>query len=979
MASTYDGSLIFDTHIDTEGFSKGTNTIRSQANGLKSTLLGLGKTIGMVFGVTELIRFGKQAIDTASDIEEVQNVVDTAFGSMRSSMEEFAQSSVKTYGMSKLTAKEMGSTFMSMAKNMVSSTKTATEMSLALTGLAGDWASFYNVTQSESATALNSIFTGETENIKRYGYILTEANLQNFAYEQGIKKKISAMTQEEKVLLRYNYIMQKSAMVQGDFAKTSDSWANQTRVLSEQWKELLGILGGGLINVFAPTVRLLNSALSKIIDFANGVSVALAEVFGFEKTTVSISNNADAIGDASDGISQVGDAIKDASKAAKSGVAPFDQLNNIASELADSSSDINLGGTGSTNDIVVDKEAAKEASKYEKIIKGLGEQLIEFGKSLSNLKTALEPFAKGVYRGFTEFMGEALEYFGKGIVAALDGIGKGVDWIATAVGKVNPNILENAGVALGKILAAVLLVKGATTLGSILVKIGTGIAKILSGVSKYSAVFAIVSGPFIAEFFASLFSSVTSAEKDALNGAIDDLNASMDDLDLAIERAKSNYTNLQNENRTMQITVDAYFELANKDFLTDKEEEQLKSYAKLLREKFPDELNGIIDEHTGKYQGTEQAIRDMIKAHQDYVLEVAAEEALIDISKKVIDAQRALDKLEEERIKANQIWREKRESLPDAINDPSKGLIQGSLFNFFMSGEEQHLRRANEAWSEGKKNLQNAQEEMKFYKDEIVRINQDLVSNFETTAVDSETSLGGMSKAMDDYYTKMDTTSSDKSASIADGPSKIVKAYEDNLLPFSTAADQLYQELVDKMTPAEEDIPEVAKNMLAGFKKKIEEGKPGVIQEMGKVLASLETQVENTKTKNVKTIGEMMKAMQSKIDLFTLSGPVLAGFLATSGVPLPKQKFTGLATGTVVPANYGDFLARLGDNTREPEVVSPISTMRKAFRDELSENGGFGSGEITLIVNLEGKQIYKEVVKQDKEMRNRVGYSELAY
>ena len=112
-----DGSLIFDTKIDTLGFKKGTNTIKSQANGLKSTFMSLGKTIGIAFGVAQLIKFGKQAIETASDLDEVQNVVDTAFSEMAfKKMEQFADTAIDSFGISKLAAKQTGSTFMAMAK-----------------------------------------------------------------------------------------------------------------------------------------------------------------------------------------------------------------------------------------------------------------------------------------------------------------------------------------------------------------------------------------------------------------------------------------------------------------------------------------------------------------------------------------------------------------------------------------------------------------------------------------------------------------------------------------------------------------------------------------------------------------------------------------------------------------------------------------------------------------------------------------------
>lgn len=259
-----DGSLIFDTKVDTKGFNAGTKSIQSTIGGLKSGFVKLGAAIGVAFGVKQLVAFSAQAVETASDLQEVQNVVDTAFGDMAYKMEEFADKAVETYGISKLTAKQTGSTFMAMAKGMGLATSASSDMSIALTGLSADMASFYNVEQSVASTALKSIFTGETETLKQFGVVMTETNLQEFARQQGITKTISKMSQAEKVQLRYNYVMKQTALAQGDFAKTSDGWANQTRILSEHWKEFKATIGNLLLTTMLPFVTVTNSLLSKL-------------------------------------------------------------------------------------------------------------------------------------------------------------------------------------------------------------------------------------------------------------------------------------------------------------------------------------------------------------------------------------------------------------------------------------------------------------------------------------------------------------------------------------------------------------------------------------------------------------------------------------------------------------------------------------------------------------------------------------------
>lgn len=200
---------------------------------------------------------------------------------MADEVEKFANSAIQNFGMSALTAKRMASTFMSMANGMGLAAKDGKNMSLQLTALAGDMASFYNVEQDVAQTALNSIFTGETESLKKFGIVLTEANLNAFALSRGITKSYNAMSQAEKVALRYQYVLKATANAQGDFARTSGSWANQVRILKEQWSQLIGILGKGLIAALTPIVKALNKLLSYLIALGN----AIASLFGGKKIT----------------------------------------------------------------------------------------------------------------------------------------------------------------------------------------------------------------------------------------------------------------------------------------------------------------------------------------------------------------------------------------------------------------------------------------------------------------------------------------------------------------------------------------------------------------------------------------------------------------------------------------------------------------------------------------------------------------------
>ena len=231
----------------------------------------------------------------------------------------------------------------------------AAQMSLALTGLSGDLSSFWNVSQDVAQTALESVFTGETESLKKFGIVMTQANLQQYAYSQGITKSITAMTEAEKAQLRYLYVMDATSTAQGDFAETSGSFANQVRLLTGQLQTLAGIVGGVLVAAFTPVIKVINTVLAAIISLANTLSSFLGGLFGFESQTVgagagladmaqSAGGVASGMEDAAGGIGDVGDAAKKSEKKLNGFIAGWHEVNNMTS--SDSSSGSGAGGGG---------------------------------------------------------------------------------------------------------------------------------------------------------------------------------------------------------------------------------------------------------------------------------------------------------------------------------------------------------------------------------------------------------------------------------------------------------------------------------------------------------------------------------------------------------------------------------------------------------------------------------------------------------
>lgn len=401
----YDGAIRINTKLNTQGFN----------TGIQSMTASLGKlaaAVGIAFSVGALVKMGKQAIDLASDIQEVDNVVSKSFGHMRGEMDALANTAIEKLGMSRLTAYKTGSTFMAMGKSMLDSAEDAKDMALALTEATGNLSSFYNVTQDVASTALKSIYTGETETLKQFGIVMTETNLQQFAQEQGIRKTISAMSQSEKVTLRYKYVMEQLAFVGSDFADTQDSWANQTRILSEQWKELLSILGSGLITVLTPVVKGLNNIVASLINVANAAGKILSDLFGIQAQQLSV--NAGSAEDAADAMTDYGNATEVAAKKAKNATAAFDDLNVLQSQQTSGGNGGGFGGSSGgveSKPIIPDGDSAM--SQLELKMQSLLDKLSPFTAAIKKLwDEGLSKLASFTATGFKDFYDNFLKPLG---------------------------------------------------------------------------------------------------------------------------------------------------------------------------------------------------------------------------------------------------------------------------------------------------------------------------------------------------------------------------------------------------------------------------------------------------------------------------------------------------------------------------------------------------------------------------------------
>lgn len=236
-----------------EGFKDVGN--KMTAAGKKLSVL----TAGIVAAYTAAAKLG-------SDYEENLNKIDVAFGESADAVLEWAETTRNAFGLSKVQATDSASAFGALAKGVGFAEATAAEMSTTLTGLAADLGSYFNVDMLDAAGALEGIFTGNTVALKRFGVVLTDVNLRQFAEEQGLVWK--NMTQTEKTMLRYQYVLNATKDAQGDFARTSDGMANASKIFKAAVQDLSTAIGTALLPIIVPVIQKLTEWINKFNELS---------------------------------------------------------------------------------------------------------------------------------------------------------------------------------------------------------------------------------------------------------------------------------------------------------------------------------------------------------------------------------------------------------------------------------------------------------------------------------------------------------------------------------------------------------------------------------------------------------------------------------------------------------------------------------------------------------------------------------------
>ncbi|MBO5070809.1 MAG: hypothetical protein J6C37_10695 [Roseburia sp.] len=374
MSATSLGQIVLDLVLNQNGFNK-------QMLGVNKLAKKAGAALAAAFSIKKLVEFSKECLELGSDLQEVQNVVDVTFPAMKAQVDDFAKSAAASFGLSETMAKQFTGTFGSMAKAFGFTEQQAYDMGTTLTGLAGDVASFYNLTQEEAYTKLKSVFTGETESLKDLGVVMSQTALDNYALAKGFGKTTSAMSEAEKVALRYQFVQEQLSAASGDFQRTSDGWANQVRVLNLQIDSLKATIGQGLINLFTPVIQVINTLLGKLSTLAEAFKSFTELITGNEAADTQISSAITDAENLSDTVSGVEDAAKAAAKEMRS-LAGFDDIQKLGDNTS-ASSDSDASIVGSSIDFGSLAQGETILEKTESQIQGISDSAKELLRNIA--------------------------------------------------------------------------------------------------------------------------------------------------------------------------------------------------------------------------------------------------------------------------------------------------------------------------------------------------------------------------------------------------------------------------------------------------------------------------------------------------------------------------------------------------------------------------------------------------------------------
>lgn len=892
-----DGSIVIDTRINSDGVEAGVNNLKTSMtrkvgevqdsiSKLGGAAKKLGAAITAVFAVKQVVQFGKECLELGSDLQEVQNVVDVTFPTMTKQIEEFARKAADSFGLSETMAKRYVGTFGSMAKSFGYSEESAYGMATALTGLTGDVASFYNLSQEEAYTKLKSVFTGETESLKELGVVMTQSALDQYALANGFGKTTDKMTEQEKVALRLQFVQIQLSAANGDFARTSDSWANQVRVFELRIQSLKATIGQGLINLFTPIIKAINVFLEKI-SVATTAFKNFTEIITGKKSlggniaqeTGDLSGIQSGYEGAAEGADEFADSVKNAGKEAKKSLAPFDDLIVIQTKAEEKSqSSVKENGSLSLDPGSSNAEGLQEQSSpfLNNILETLGA-----------IKDRIKEIGGMFQSGFWEGMGDYKPILNE-LKQDLQSIGEHLRDIFTDadVMAAASRFVDSFAMMIGKLAGSLMsigLTIATNLIGGIESYLSNNVDRIKGWLVRMFDVGAEING-ILGNFFvafADVFSVYASQTAQDITGSIIQIFADIFGgiLELGAKFARD----------LLDILLTPYVENAAKikksiAMTLEPVKTVIESIAATIR-KVVDGVLKLYDDHIHPFfksikDGFSEIVGTINESYQEHIVPV-------------------MNKL------ANKFKEVMEGPVGDAID---------SALNFLGK----LVDAVKQLWEECLVPFAN------WLINKIVPILTPIIEMIGTVLLDA---LGTVAEIVDGLFDAL-----------------------------SGLIDFIVGVFTGDWRKAWEGVKDIFSGIWDGIVSVVE----GAVKIIGDIIDGIKGTIDAV-------FGTDFSTPKQMASTYSISYP--SSVYAAIPYQMPR-----LATGTVVPPRAGEFAAILGDNNRETEVVSPLSTMKQALKEALAEsNIGGGNQIVKAELVLDSTRFGQLVVKLGNSEKNRVG------
>lgn len=412
--------------------------------------------------INALVNFSKKAIEASTNLEAIKSTWNEAFEKSSFKMFGFdfetldsqladkkTQDALKNYGMNEANAKKISSQFMILGKQAGLSFWDGQKIALSSIGKVADLSTVFGVSYEQASEDWAGIFTGQTEGLLKYGVALSDANMQQYLFAQGINHSWSELSQSEQVIMRFNSAMGQLSTLHMKASQASNTWANQVHLLNQQWSQLLAIIGSKLTQLLLPALQMLNMILSVLLT----ISQLISKVFGGKGyASLGLHEVGNDVNNIAGGANNIGKGFSNANKEAKElakTIAGFDQLNIIHQDK-----EMDLSGSGSTsagggiggitpNISLTDVEEEGQFENIRKWLEDLKEKLEPIKTLIDDLakkiKEDLSPILDTIITKFINpFLKSQLDTFIDNISSTISGI--------TAICSDLWDILEDTGV-----------------------------------------------------------------------------------------------------------------------------------------------------------------------------------------------------------------------------------------------------------------------------------------------------------------------------------------------------------------------------------------------------------------------------------------------------------------------------------------------------------------------------------------------------